>query len=192
MDISPTLYVYGYEINQVEGVKYLINKYIKWTRSYTLFRNHGQAMDAIVKQLSNNCGLTLHALPLWVGGHHMSYSIVFFGDSIALEKCTPEDTRKLVKLERLLQSMGISKTQEPKFKLLCSTVCQVYHNKPPEMARQQPPPDWRWNRGHELICLMNQLSTKHPLHKQKSKKRSQEKGSDGKQVMSGSQPVTKK
>ena len=124
MDISPTLYIYGYEINQFKGVKYLVNKYITWTRSYTLFRNHSQTMDVIAKELSNNCGLTLHALPLWVGGHHMSYSMVFFGDLITLEKCTPEDTKKLVKLEQLSQSMGISETQEPKFKLLCSAACQ--------------------------------------------------------------------
>jgi len=64
--------------------------------------------------------LSLHALLLWVGSKHTGHGIVFFCDSIVPAKRTPEDSEKLNKLERLLESMGILQTEKVEFEVFCS------------------------------------------------------------------------
>ena len=162
---SPTLYVYGYEIDQVKGVKYLVKEYPTWARTYNLFSNHVKAMEAIAKVLSEKCGLALHGIPLWVGGHHMGYGVVFYGESMVPGERTPEDTKKLNKLEGLLESMAILKTEKAKFGVLCSAVCRAYPVEPPLIARQPRPSDWERNVGHELMSLMDDLIKKYPRGK---------------------------
>ena len=67
-DTSPSHYVYGYEIDEVEAVKHLVKTSPKWAKTYTVVDNHFEAMDAVAEELSDKCGLDLHALPLWVMG----------------------------------------------------------------------------------------------------------------------------
>lgn len=138
-----------------------------------MFINHYEAMDALAEELSNNCDLPLHAIPLWVGSHYTGYGIVFFGDSMAPKQRTPEDTEKLNKLERLLESMGILKTEKAKFDVLCSAACRAYPVEPPLFANRPPPPDWERNKGHELMSLMDELMERYPRRK---KRESQEEG----------------
>lgn len=157
---SPSHYVYGYEIEQVEAVKYLVNTSPDWARSYSLIDNHFEAMEAIARRLSGSCGLTLYALPLWVGGGHMSFGIVFFDSSVAPANRTPEDAEKLVVLEQLLESTGISKTPKAKFELLCSAAYGGYPLESPEMAKRDPPLDWERNRGHEIISFIREFRRK--------------------------------
>ena len=159
-DVSPTLYVYGYEIDQVRAVRYLVRRYPEWARTYSLFDNHFEAMDAIASEVSEGSNFTLHALPIWVGNHHTSFGIVFFGDTMAPGKRSPEDTEKLSKLEGLLESMAILGTEGATFGLLCSAACREYPVEPPELMRRPPPLDWERDRGHELMCLMDELDNR--------------------------------
>jgi len=162
-DISPTLYVYGYEIDQVKAVKYLVRKYPGWARTYNIFDNHFEAMDAIANEVSEESSLALHALPLWVGSHYTSFGIVFFEDTMAPGKRTPKDTEKLRKLEGLLESMAILGTEKATFGLLCSAACREYPVEPPELMRRPPPLDCARDRGHELMCLMDELDYHMPI-----------------------------
>lgn len=142
-------------------------------------------MDAIAKELSDSCGLTLHAIPLWVGGGHMSYGMTFFDNSMAPEYRTPGDAERLAELERLLESTGISKTPKPKFELLCSAAYRRYPLEPTKMAERSPPPGWN---GLELISIMQELKEKRQRPERKSEKQSQEKGG----LRSGKRPRAKK
>jgi len=144
-----------------------VKEYSHWAKTYNMFINHSEAMDALAEELSKNCDLPLHALQLWVGSHHTGYGIVFFGDSMAPKNRTPEDTEKLNKLEWLLESMGILKTEKAKFEVLCSAACRAYPVEPPMVAKWPPPPDWERNRGHELMCLMDELNEKYPHRRQR-------------------------
>lgn len=177
-EISPSLYIYGYEIDQVKGIRYLANKSPEWARSYLFFINHIRAMDTIAKELSDSCGLTLHAIPLWVGGGHINYGMTFFDGPVALENRTPEDAGRLAELERLLESMDILMTPKPKLELLCSAACRGYPVEPPEMAEQSPP-DSGQNSGRDLALLVQELKERCLRLGQKADKRSQEeRGSD--------------
>ena len=109
-DTSPSHYVYGYEIDEVEAVKHLVKTSPKWAKTYTVVDNHFETMDAVAEELSDKCGLDLHALPLWVSGGHLNCGIVFFDNSMAPANRTSEDTEKPAKLEQLLESTGISNT----------------------------------------------------------------------------------
>ena len=170
---SPSHYVYGYEIDEVGAVKHLVNTSPEWAKSYSLMVNHSEALDAIAKELSAKCGLTLHALSLWVGGGHMNCGMVFFDNSMAPENRTPEDTEKLMKLEQLLESTGISKTPKAKFELLCSAEYIGYPVEPPEMAEREPPLDWKRNTGYEIVAFIREFR-KCPPYEWKGAKRSQE------------------
>ena len=48
----------------------------EWTTKYRLFANHGQAMDVIADKLSQECGLTLRAIPVWMGSGRTGYAMV--------------------------------------------------------------------------------------------------------------------
>ena len=97
-------------------------------------------------------------------------------------KRTPDDAKKLDKLEGLLKSMGILKTEKAKFELLYSAACRAFPVEPPEMERRPPPPDWSRDQGSELMHLMDQLNEMYPCRRpQKSRK---EKVSGGKKVES--------
>jgi len=117
----------------------------------------------------------------------MSSGIVFFDNSMAPANRTFEDTVKLVKLERLLESMGISKTPKAKFGLFCSAEYEGYPVEPPEMAEREPPPDWERDRGYEIVSFIREFR-KCPHYGQKSKKRSQEERGSG----DGKQPPVRK
>lgn len=134
--LSPGLYVYGYELNQVKSIEYLVKKDSDRAKTYNLFINHDEAMDAIAKELFQKCELPLHAVLLRVGSQHTNYGLVFFDDSMVPWKRTPEDTRRLNKLEELLESMGISKAKKAKLGVLCSAACLAYPVELPEMMRR--------------------------------------------------------
>ena len=169
---SPTLYVYGYEIGEVEAIKYLVEKDPEWAKIYSLFGNHVKALETIAEELSEKCDLALHALPLYVGGHHMSYGMVFFGDEMSPRGRTQTNTDKLKKLEGLLESMGIVKTEKAKLEVLCSAAHRAYPVESPSMAKRPPPPGSERDRGHELLCLMEESAERYPRSEQvKSGKR---------------------
>jgi len=151
-----------------------------WAKNYNMFINHPKAMDVIAEELSKNCDLPLHALQLWVGSHYTGYGIVFFDDSMVPRKRTPEDTEKLHKLERLLESMAILKTEKAKFDVLCSAACLAHPVEPALVAKRPPPPDWERNKGQELMCLMDELMEKYPRRRQR--KSGEEKDSGDKTV----------
>jgi len=181
MTTSPSPYVYGYQLDDVKAVSYLVGKYPQWARSYNIRTNNPKAMNAIAKELSDNCGLTLHELMVWVGGGHMSYGIVFFDDSMNPENRTPEDAEKLEILERLLESMDILETPKAEFKMLYSAMFEedldgpeVDHNEPEEMANKPPPPSAQRYDGNELLRLTEELRKKYPHRKRKDKRRSRE------------------
>ena len=96
-------------------------------------------MEAIAEELSEKCGLTLYALPHRVGGGHNTFGIVLFDNSMAPANRTSEDAEVLLKLERLLESIGISKTPKVKFELLCTAAYKSYPFEPEEMAEREPP-----------------------------------------------------
>ena len=169
---SPTLYVYGYEIEDVEAIKYLVNRDPEWAKIYSLLDNHVEALEAIAKELSEKCDLALHVLALYVGGHHMSHGMVFFGDEMSPRVRTHTNTDKLKKLEGLLESMGIVKTEKAKLEVLCSAAYRAYPVEPPSIAKQPLPPGSERDRGHELLCLMEELAERYPRNEQvKSGKR---------------------
>jgi len=184
---SPSHYVYGYEIDEVEAVKHLVKTSPEWARSYSLIDNHFEAMDAVAKELSDKCDLTLHALPLWVGGGYMNCGIVFFDNSMAPANRTSGDVEKLAKLERLLESIGILKTPKANFELLCSAAYEAYPFEPPEIAEREPPSDWERNRGYEIVSFIREFR-KCPPYEQKSEKRSREERDSG----GGEQPPVRK
>ena len=169
---SPTLYVYGYEIEDVEAIKYLVNRDPEWAEIYSLFGNHVEALEAIAKELSEKCDLALHVLLLYVGGHHISHGMVFFGDEMSPRGRTQTNTDKLKKLEGLLESMGTVKTEKAKLEVLCSAAHRAYPVESPSMAKRPPPPGSERDRGHELLCLMEELAERYPRSEQvKSGKR---------------------
>jgi len=71
-----------------------------------------------------------------VGSRHAGYGIVFFGDSMVPAKRTPEDSEKLNKLERLLESMGILQTEKAEFECSAPLLCLAYPVEPLEMMRR--------------------------------------------------------
>ena len=111
------------------------------------------------------------AMPLWVGGGRLSDSVTFFGDSVSPRNRTPEDTEKLVELERPLESMGISMTPKAKFELLCSASYRGYPVEPPGVAERKPPPDRRPSGTEELISVFQEVK-KNLRNKRKSEERS--------------------
>ena len=99
-------------------------------------------MGAVAKELSDTCGLTPHAIPLWVGKGDMSYiwHVIFRQlPTVAPENRTPDITENLVELERLLESMGVSIAPKAKFGLLCYTTYRGLPVEPLEMVRRPPP-----------------------------------------------------
>ncbi|KAF9647128.1 hypothetical protein BDM02DRAFT_3188214 [Thelephora ganbajun] len=163
---SPTLYVYGYEIDQVKAIKYLVDKYPEWERKYKFYRNHFIALDAVAQELSQNSGLTLHSIPLWVGGHCISHGMVFYGANMAEEDRTPEDNEKLKILEELLVSMGISVGPNPKLGLVCSAACLNYPVEPPEMEMRSPPPGLEMRSGDGVDILRKEINERQSRLKQ--------------------------
>ena len=181
-DISPDLFVYRYRIDQLKVVKYLVKKYPGWLKSYSLFANHFEAMDVVAEELSSRCNLTLHALPLWVGGHHIDYGVVFFDDSMTPEKRTPQDTENLEKLEGLLESTEISYTPKANFEKLCSAACRKYPVEPVGMASRPAPLDaTERDLGYEILIFVKGLREEHRDRKRKEGGVSQEKGSSDQQ-----------
>ena len=156
-----------------------MDKYPDWAKTYNFFSSHDHAMDAIASELSRSCDLPLHALQIWLGRHYMGFGIVFFDDSMVPWKRTPEDTERINKLEGLLESMGVLKTEKAEFEVLCSAACPAHPVEPLEMVRRPPPPDWERDQGYELMCLMSELNEKYPCRKQQNPR--EEKGSGGKQ-----------
>jgi len=126
-------------------------------------------MDAIAKELSEHCDLPLHGLQLWVGSHYTGNGIVFSGDWIAPNERTPEDSEKLKKLEMRLESIGILKAEKAELDVLCSAAYLEYPIEPPLMAKRPPPPDWKRNKGSELVCLVDELNEKYPAPMRKPK-----------------------
>jgi len=192
-DISPDLFVYGYRIDQLKAVKYLVSKYPGWLKSYHVLANHFEAMDVVAEELSSECDLTLHALPLWVGGHYIDYGVVFFDDSMTPKNRTPEDAKNLEKLERLLESLDLSYTLKPTFEKLCSAACLKYPVEPAEIARRPAPPGaWDRDLGYEISLLVKGLRKEHSDRKRKDGGASQEGGSGSKQGTDTKPAPTKK
>jgi len=192
-DISPDLFVYGYRIDQLKAVKYLVSKYPGWLKSYHVLANHFEAMDVVAEELSGECDLTLHALPLWVGGGHIDYGVVFFDDSMTPGNRTPEDAENLEKLERLLESLDLSYTLKPKFEKLCSAACRKYPVEPLGMASRPAPQDaMDRDLGYEISIFVKGLREKHRDRKRKDGGVSQEGGSSSKQGTDTKPAPTKK
>ena len=99
-------------------------------------------MEAMAKKLSRESGLTLRALPLWLGSGRMGWGIVFTDDSMAPENRTSEGTKQLGNLERCMNSMGISEDDGPNLERLCSAMRLGYFYEPAKMTKQPPPPGW--------------------------------------------------
>jgi hypothetical protein len=116
-------------------------------------------MDVIAAELSQTTSLSLHAVPLWVGSHSMGYGIVFFDDSMAPRKRTPEGSKKLEELEKLLETMDILMRSPAKLATLCSAACRVFHSEPYEMIKRPAPPGYdELDEGRELMRLTVELN----------------------------------
>ena len=150
------LYAYGYQFNQVAAVKYLVSRYPKWAATYELWENHDKAMDEIADELSQGSGLTLHAIPIWVGSGYTGYSVVFPDGTMLPEKRTLKDAEGLMKLEERLKSMGIAEPGGPKFEKVCSMASRRYFDEPRRMVKKQPPPGWK-ERDDEYTSLVLEL-----------------------------------
>ena len=88
----------------------------------------------------------------------MGYGIVFFDDSMAPRKRTPEGSKKLEELERLLETMDILKRSPAKLVTLCSAACRVFHSEPSEMINRPTPPGYERDSGRELMRLTVELN----------------------------------
>jgi len=148
-----------------------------WAKTYDMFINHSEAMDAVAKDFAENCDLPVHALQLWVGSHYTGFGIVFFDESMAPKNRTPVDAVKHHRLEQRLESTGILTTKKAKLDVLCSAACRAYPAEPPLVAKRPPPQDQDRDRGYELMCLMDELNEKYS-HRRQQKSR-EEKGSGG-------------
>ena len=116
--------------------------------------------------------------------------MVFFDNSMIPENHTPKDAEMLIKLERLLGSVGDSKTLEAKFELLCSAAYRGYPVKSLEMMGLPGPPDSKRNVGHKIGCIMQELRKRYSRSERKSERRSlEEEGSGRKQGADGKQPT---
>ena len=120
--------------------------------------------------------------------------MVFFDDSMTPENRTPEDAEMLIKLERLLGSVGISKTLEAKFELLCSAAYRGYPVEPLEMMGLPGPPDLKRNAGHEIGCTIQESRKRYsrPAERKSEKRSLEEEGSGRKQAVDGKQPPVKR
>ena len=64
-------------------------------------------MTVVARDLSDACGLTIHADRIWTGGGCIGLGVVFMGNSMGENLRAPENDQKLKKLEQ--------KLAEPKF-----------------------------------------------------------------------------
>jgi nucleoside-diphosphate-sugar epimerase len=63
--------VYGYRFDTVAAVKYLIENDFEQMKSYNILSGHDKAMDTIAEKLERESGLTVRAIPIWVGSGHL-------------------------------------------------------------------------------------------------------------------------
>ena len=144
-------------MDEAEAVNYLLSNHSEWRKDYHLLRNHWAAMTVVSEDLSKHCGLTVYADSIWVGGGCMGLGMVFTGVSIGDNVRTPEDDKKLKKLEERLVELKFVTT--PELEVLCSCSFWPHLEEPMEMALL-PPTDgkqgsriieltWYWRPGGE-------------------------------------------
>ena len=132
----------------------------EWTTKYRLFANHGQAMDVIADKLSQECGLTLRAIPVWMGSGRMGYAMVFPDGSMGPKELTRENVESLKKMERFLKSAGILEMDGFKLEHLYSALCLGHYDEPPEMARKPLPQGWAAKTDEDLHNVLVELKEK--------------------------------
>ena len=184
---SPSLHVYGYEIDQPAAIRYLIARRPEWERRYTYFGCHYKALDLVSKELSQSCELTLHSNPIWIGGGYISFAMVFYGEDI--EEAN-RDPRKLEKLEKLLASTGISYKPTPQLEYLCSAAYRKYPVEPQEMSQRPQPPHWNRRCGGGLMALCGELNSLR--RRAQSEQKPLEKGAGRERPQDGKRPPKKK
>lgn len=126
--ISPQGYCYGYNVNEPAAVDYLLNKHPEWSNTYHPFTNHWGPMTVVARDLSDACGLTVYADSIWVGGGCIGLGMVFTGINMGDNVRTPEDDKKLKKLERKLLKHKLVTT--PKLEVLCSCTYRPHLEEP--------------------------------------------------------------
>jgi hypothetical protein len=118
--VSSRVYYYGYNVNELAAVDYLLENYPEWRKTYDLFNNHEAAMNIVARDLSTTCGLTVYADSIWVDGGCIGLGFVFMEKSVGAIVRTPEDDERLMRLQDNLVELGLVTT---KFERLCSCAC---------------------------------------------------------------------
>ena len=75
-------------------------------------------MTIVAKDLSKACGLHVYADRIWIGGGCIGLGMVFAGLEMGVDRRTPENARKLGKLEQHLKDLKL--VADPKLDILCS------------------------------------------------------------------------
>jgi len=119
-------------VNEPAAVDYLLSNYPKWSEVYHLYSNHWAAMTVVARDLSNDCGLTVYVDRIWTGGGCIGLGMVFMGISMGNNLRTPEDDRKLKKLEQRLAELKF--VTAPKLEILCSASFRPHLEEPSRMS----------------------------------------------------------
>ena len=119
--VSSRVYYYGYNVNELAAVDYLLENHPEWRKTYDLLSSHEAAMTIVARDLSTTCGLTVYADSIWVDGGRIGLGIVFMEKSVGAIIRTPEDDERLGKLQNNLMELGL--VTMPKLERLCSCAC---------------------------------------------------------------------
>ena len=145
---SPQGWSYGYKVDQAKAVNYLISNHPEWKEHYHLFGNHWAAMTVVAADLSEHCGLTVCADRIWVGGGCVGLGMVFTGVNMGDDVRTPDDDKRLKKLEKKLAKLKLA--TPPKLEIICSASFPAHLEEPFKMNLLPPPDDREINRLTKL------------------------------------------
>ena len=154
-------------MNELAAVDYLLENHPKWRKTYGLFNNHEAAMTIVARDLSANCGLTVYADRIWVGGGCIGLGMVFMDESMGDEVHAPEDDEKLKKLEeRLVELKLVNST--PILEVLCSSTYLPHREEPLHMRMRSPPN--RPSSGEDIIQRTKYWKEEHKRRRQSERK----------------------
>ena len=96
-------------------------------------------MTVVAADLSKHCGLTVCADSIWVGSGRVGLGMVFTGVNMGNDVHTPDDDKRLKKLEERLVELKLVTT--PKLEILCSASFLAHLEEPLQMNLLPPPPN---------------------------------------------------